>query len=256
MFRKSIILIAIILFATSGALAQKVGFISSNVIREKFSESQQADQRIQSFVEDWKREIASYQKQIEDLEFEIKKNRLVWSDAEKIQKDKDLANLRSNLDSYAKQKFEQGGEYDLTVSQIRKPVEQKIYAAVQEVASDQGYDIIIDQSVQPLPYVNFKYDLTLRVLKALGVNVEELEKEQQEKIDKDPRNAKKESKTPRRASSRRRGATATEPEEEKPTEEREFEQPSENGKRPPAVMTPEDLRMRRDTTNTKPPGSF
>ncbi|MGE5480902.1 MAG: OmpH family outer membrane protein [Chloroflexota bacterium] len=126
MLKRFIILTGIILSATSGAFAQKVVFISSDVIREKIPELQQAEQRIHSFVDERTKEITSYQKQIEDLEVEIKKNKLVWSDAEKIRKDKDLANLRSNLDAFYKHIFYPGGEYDKVFSHIMKPIEGKI----------------------------------------------------------------------------------------------------------------------------------
>ena len=192
--------------------AQKVGFIMSDVIREQFTESKQADQRIQSQVEDWKREITSMKKQIEETEIEIKKNRLIWSDEEKINKDKELEKLKLDLEVFAKQRFEPNGEYDKFVKIIMLKVEEKIYAAVQEVAANEGYDIVLDKSVHPLPYTNFKYDLTVKVLKKLGVNVEKLEKEQEEKISKDPRNEEKKSKEPPSKRSRTRDVNTIQPE--------------------------------------------
>ena len=60
---------------------------------------------------------------------------------------------------------------------MMKPVEDKIYAAVQQVAADEGYDVILDKSSQNIPYMNAKYDLTVKVLRKLGVDVDKLEKE-------------------------------------------------------------------------------
>ena len=87
------------------------------------------------------------------------------------------------------------------------PVEEKFMQAIQQVASKEKYDIIWDQSKQPLAYVNFKYDITLKVLKTLGIDVEALEKEQDEKIKKDPRN--KEPEQSKTQKTRRRSRTAT-----------------------------------------------
>ncbi len=203
--RKSIIFIAVILtfVCSSNLSAQKVGFINSNTIRTKFPEAISAEQRVQSVVEDWKRELAETQNQIEELEFEMKKNRLIWSDREKAAKERKLKELLKKREGFAKIKFESGGEYDKIVKEIMSPIEEKIFASVQTVASDEGYDIILDQSIQPIPYVNFKYDLTIKVLKVLGVETEDLEKDLQQKIDKDPRNQKKESKKPRSRRARR-----------------------------------------------------
>jgi outer membrane protein len=186
-----------IVIAANVSNAQKVGFINSEMIRDKFPEAKQSEQRVQSIVEEWKRELSSMQKLIENLNFEISKNRLIWSDAERLQKEKELQDSKENREAFARAKFEAGGEYDATLKQIMAPIEEKIYASVQEVASDEGYDIILDQSIQALPYVNFKYDMTIKVLRKLGVDVDQMEKELQDKIDKDPRNKSKDSKTPR-----------------------------------------------------------
>ena len=114
--------------------------------------------------------------------------------------------LKKTREDYARTIFEPNGKYDQAVATIFTPVEEKIYASVQQVAADQGFDILIDQSVQPMPYVNYKYDMTVKVLKNLGVDVSELEKDLKDRIEKDPRNQQKESKQP----ARRRGR-ATEP---------------------------------------------
>lgn len=198
--KKTAILILTFLAFSLQVFSQRVAFINSQMIRSKFPESQQAEQRIRSFVDEWKREISIMQKNIDNLEFEINKNRLIWTEEEKSIKEKELRELREQNDGYAKAKFAPNGEYDMIVRQIMLPVDHKIAAAVQKVSNQKNFDIVFDQSIQPLAYVNFKYDLTLDVLKELGVDVAEMEKELQEKIQKDPANQKKETVQPRRVS--------------------------------------------------------
>lgn len=206
--------IGIVPFTT---FAQRVAFINSQMIRTKLPDAQQAEQRIRSFVEEWKRELSVIQKNIDNLEFEINKNRLIWTDEEKSQKEKELRELKEQSEGYARSKFSPNGEYDQVVKQIMTPIDQKISAAVQKVANSRNFDIVFDQSVQPLAYVNFKYDLTIEVLKELGVDVEQLEKELQEKIQKDPANQQKQSVKPKRVS---RTKTDT-------PDDRQFEKPEQ-----------------------------
>lgn len=202
----------------TGLFSQRVAFVNSQMIRSKFPESQQAEQRIRSFVDEWKRELATMKKNVENLKFEINKNRLIWTDEEKAQKDKELNEATERTESYAKSKFSTNGEYDNIVKQIMTPIEQKISVAVQKVANGKKFDIVFDQSVQPLAYVNFKYDLTLEVLRELGVDVEDLQKELQEKIQKDPGNQKPESTQPRKVS-------RTKTKSDNPDENRQFSTP-------------------------------
>ncbi len=193
-FSKAVLFACLFFFSAFSLYSQKVAFVASDIIRDKFPEAKQADQRVRSMVDDWKRELEDMDKKIEDLKFEIKKNRLIWSDEEKRTKDKELEDLQITKMEFARRKFEASGEYDALVKNMMQPIEEKIYAAVQQVAADEGYDLIWDKSLQPLAYVNSKYDLTIKVLRKLGVDVKALEKELQEKIDKDPRNQKKDSK--------------------------------------------------------------
>ena len=216
--------------------AQKTGFINSQMIREKLPDAKLADQRCQTMVDEWKRELKSMENKEESLQFEIKKNRLIWSDAEKLKADKELKDLQTKRLVYANEKFSPStnNEYDKIVNEIMKPVEEKIFAAVQEVAAKEKYDIIHDQSVQPLAYVNFKYDITLKVLKLLGVDVAKEEAEQQRKIDNDVRNEddrkRAASQAPR---GRSRGAAPTKsnqlspPEHNTPPDPNELQKPHE-----------------------------
>jgi outer membrane protein len=227
----------VMLLMPLNSTAQKVGFIASDIIREKFTEANQADQRLHSIVEEWKREIEDLENQIQDLEADIKKNRLIWSDEERATKSKALDAMKVQKLEYARKKFEQNGEYDATVKQIIKPIEDKIYAAVQEVASDEGYDLILDKSVNPIPYSNSKYDLTVKVLKKLGVDVEKLEAELKEKIDKDPRNQKTDSKTPPKGRTRQRTDT-----QQKEVERDNTKQVSPSGTNPDNVKKTEETK--------------
>jgi len=91
--------------------AQRVGFISSQMIRDHLPDSKIAEQRVQTMVEEWKRELASMDEKIKILEFDIKKNRLIWSDSERNKKEKELLDLQLSQQKYAKEKYESGGEY-------------------------------------------------------------------------------------------------------------------------------------------------
>ena len=195
-------IIFVIIFTNAHLFSQRVGFFSSQMIRDKLPDARLAEQRCQSIVEEWKRELRSMEDKEEALRFEMRKNRLIWSDAEKARKDKELSDLQAQRVKYAQEKFQApDAEYDKIVMQVMLPVEEKIFAAVHQVASKEKYDFIWDQSTQPLAYVNFKHDITLKVLKVLGVDVSIEEKEQERKIEQDPRNdedKRRESQAPRR----------------------------------------------------------
>lgn len=230
---RTLFVVGVIIVSTIDSQAQKVGFIASSVIRERWQDMIQAQQRIQSLVDDWKREAASLQKQVDDLEFEIKKNRLVWTNEERQDKENLLLKKKEERETYIKKKFEPSGEYDEQAVKIMKPVEEKLFNAVQDVSASEGYDIVLDKSTQPIPYINLKYDLTVKVLKKLNIPADDLEEQQKKAIEEDPRNKKEKesSSTPKK-----RSRTGT-PEETKPAPKPD-EKPKDT---PPPTNTPVEI---------------
>ncbi len=198
-----------LLFVVASASAQRIGYINSATIREKYPEARNAEQRLESIVNDWKREMDEMQRAIETLTEEITKNRLIWTDKERQEKDRLLVQKKEERQAFANRKFGPGGEYDATIPLVTKGVEEKIYAAVQEVCFEESFDIVWDKSTQPLAFINPKYDLTVKVMKKLGIDVEKLEDAQQKAIDSDPRNKKKPSEE-RPQAKRRRSRTESE----------------------------------------------
>jgi Skp family chaperone for outer membrane proteins len=191
--------------------AQKIGYVSTETIKTKFEPYLMAQQKLDQLVLEWKGEIEQMQKDVEGLELEMKKNRLIWSDAEREQHQKELDQKRRKREDFAREVFEPGGRYDQEVESMMKGIWEKIYLGIQQAAAADGYDIVWDKSTDPLVYVNPKYDLTVKVMKVLGIDADSLEKRQKDVIDTDPRN-KGQRETIKRGS-RRRSTSREEPQD-------------------------------------------
>jgi len=212
---KQLIVISICsVILTTSVFAQKIGYVSSDAIKQKFEPYLMAQQRLDQMVVEWKQELELQQKDIEGMELEVKKNRLIWSDAEREQFQRELDNKRRKREDLAREVFQPGGKYDQEVESSMKNIWEKIYLGIQQVAAADGYDIVWDKSTDPLVYVNAKYDLTIKVMKVLGINADSLEKKQLQVIDSDPRNQVK--RETRSRNSRRRSTSRPEADTTKP----------------------------------------
>lgn len=232
------LLISIFFILSTLTYAQRVAFISSDLIREKFPEAKRAEQRIQSNVDQWKRELENYQIKMDNIELDIKQNKLIWTDQELKDRNAELSMIKRERASFAASHFESGGDYDKLVKAVWEPIEQKIFAATSEVAAEQGFDFVFDKSLQPIPYTNYKYDLTLKVLEKLGYDISQLQRDLQKKIEADPRNQQKTSKTPEgrrsRDDSRSRSRSRTDSREEQDME------PIQTDKKPEGIVPPDN----------------
>ncbi len=68
--------------------------------------------------------------------------------------------------------FGQNGELFKKQNELMKPVQDRIFKAVQDVAKEEGYDYVLDKSGDILlMYANEKYDLTQKIFNKLKVPV-------------------------------------------------------------------------------------
>jgi outer membrane protein len=171
--------------ALAQAAQAKVGFVATQAVRERFQDYQNARQRLDAITSDWKRDLDDQQASIQALEIEIQKKRLIWSDAERRDKDSVLAKKKRDREEYIRKKFNAGGEFDTLATNILRPVEAKIVAAVQDVAANEGYDIVLDKATQPILVGSPRFDLTVKVMEKLGIFADDLKAKQQEVIDRE-----------------------------------------------------------------------
>lgn len=198
--------VLLFLFASTSVYSQKIGYFSSKGVLERLPESAQIEQQIRSTWEEWERELELKKKEIQDLEIEIRNNRLIWSDAERIEKDKELVRKKEERDAFAKIKFSPSGEVDKLPTTLYKPLIEKVYAAVQKVSNSKGFDLIFDKSTHQMAYVNPKFDITIYILEELGVDVSEDLDKLKKAIESDPRNQRIEPKQAPQKKSRTRSS--------------------------------------------------
>ncbi len=198
--------VLLFLLASTSVYSQKIGYFSSKGVLERLPESAQIEQQIRSTWEEWERELDLKKKEIQELELEIRNNRLIWSDAERIEKDKELVRKKEERDAFAKMKFSPSGEVDKLPTTLYKPLIEKVYAAVQKVSNSKGFDLIFDKSTHQMAYVNPKFDITIYILEELGVDVSEDLDKLKKAIEADPRNQRIEPKQAPQKKSRTRSS--------------------------------------------------
>jgi outer membrane protein len=162
-----ILMIFGIAFASS---AQKYGFIDSEYILNKLPEYKDAKERLDKLAERWTKEIEERYEVIK-----IKKNNFLREEDllpadEKKKREEEIATLESEAMQMQKTRFGVNGDYFQKRQELIKPIQDKIYEAMQTIASKRNYSFIFDKANQSnLIFADSKFDLSNEVLKELGV---------------------------------------------------------------------------------------
>jgi outer membrane protein len=162
------ILTLFLLVATTLFAQQKIGYVDSKVIVESMQDAKDAQANLDNIVTQWKAELKQFNDSLSFIKEDYEKKKLVLTEKARQQREEDIKGLEKKIADYKLLKFGENGEYFQKQSELMKPVQDKVFKAIQDVAKDGSYDFVIDRSSQlMLLYMNDKYDLTQKVLKKL-----------------------------------------------------------------------------------------
>jgi len=170
MKRFGIILSAFILTVLSSlSYAQlKIGYVDSNTIMDKLPDAQDARQKLDALVKQWQDELnkkeADWKTKYDDYE----KRKLIMTDQTRSETETELMNMEKDISDYREKKFGTNGELFQKQDELMKPVQNKIFTAIQDIAKDEDLDFVFDRSGDVmLLYAKEEYDITNKVLDKL-----------------------------------------------------------------------------------------
>ncbi|MFZ1320608.1 MAG: OmpH family outer membrane protein [Ignavibacteria bacterium] len=157
---------AVVVLMSAGLSAQtKVGYIDSKRIVESMQDSRDAQQRLDNLVTQWQTELTQLQDSLKIIKNDYEKKKLILTDQLKQQTETKITELETKVSNFKIEKFGEGGEYFQKQTEFMRPVQDRIFKAIETVAKDGSYDYVFDRSSEILLlYVNENYDLTTKVI--------------------------------------------------------------------------------------------
>lgn len=166
---KVVITFAVLAFlsAAGNSFSQtKVGYIDSKKIVDNMQEAKDVKQKLDNLVQEWQKQLTDLQDSLKRTKDDFEKKKLILSEQLKQQYEKTIKDIETNVSNFKVQKFGEGGEYFQKQIEFMKPVQDRIFKAIETVAKKDDYDYIFDRNSDLLLlYVNEKYDVTAKVQK-------------------------------------------------------------------------------------------
>jgi outer membrane protein len=146
MFNRLLLIVLLLLFTVEQINAQRFGYVDTQVIVEKMPEYAQAQIEIEKQAEIWRKEVeekqAAVQKMRIDFEAEkvllpedLRKQRMAAIDA----KEKEVMDFQNKMFGIEGQIYQKRLE-------LMKPIQDKVYAAVEKVARKRRLSFIFDKA--------------------------------------------------------------------------------------------------------------
>jgi len=168
---KKILFIALFALAfVCSSQAQKYAIIDTKYILSKMPEYVDADKKLQQISDQWQKDIDNLQTQLNDMYKNYDAEQYMLSDDLKKKREDELFNREKELRDLQKKRFGYEGDLFKERERIVKPIQDKVYNAVQKIAVAHGYDFVLDKSEGiTIIFADPKLDRSNDVLQQLGI---------------------------------------------------------------------------------------
>ena len=159
-------------FISTSLYAQRsvrIGYIDTEYILENINEYSIANTQLDTKVMEWKAEIEQRLTSLEDEKKKLTNERILLTNELVSEREEDLQIIENEIIDYQQKRFGPGGDLMIQKKQLIQPIQDQIFAAVQEIASSKKYDFIFDKSADVVMlYSADRYDISEQVLRTIN----------------------------------------------------------------------------------------
>jgi outer membrane protein len=126
--------------------AQRYAVIDTRYILNKLPAYEEAQKKLDAFSTQWQKEIDEKQVVLDQLYRNFEAERVMLSDELLKKREDDLFNKEKELRDLQKKRFGFEGDLFKKRQELVKPIQDRVYNAVQKIAVARQYDLVLDKS--------------------------------------------------------------------------------------------------------------
>ena len=166
------LLFGVLLFATCNINAQRYAIIDTKYILSKIPDYVDADKKLQLLSDQWQKEIDDKQAELDKMNKDFEVEQYMLSDELKKKREAEIAAKEKDIRDLQKKRFGYDGDLFKQRQRIVKPIQDKIFTAIQKIAVARGYDFILDKSEGiTVIFADPKLDKSDDVLREMGIKL-------------------------------------------------------------------------------------
>ncbi len=166
---KKILLIVAVLLAAGAAQAQKYAVIDSEYILHKMPKYKSAQEQVDKFAAMYQKEVDDAYKKVDEMFRTFQAEKMLLSDEMKQKRESEILTKEKEAKELQRKHFGPDGTLFKKREELLKPIQDQLYNAIKDVATEGGYAVMFDSANNPsLIYINARYDKSDDVLKRLG----------------------------------------------------------------------------------------
>ncbi|MDR0971263.1 MAG: OmpH family outer membrane protein [Bacteroidales bacterium] len=169
---KKIITLTLCLVVSTLSFAQKFALVDTEYILGNMPQYKQAQKELDDLSIQWQREVESKFQIVDKLYKSFQAESVLLPEDLKAKKENEIISAEKDAKDMQKQRFGNNGDLAKKRSELVKPIQDKIYNAIEKIAQEKNYSVVFDKaSGATILYVDVKTDISDLVLAELGYKV-------------------------------------------------------------------------------------
>ena len=169
MFKKLLIIVALVGLSFTGAQAQKYALVDMEYILSNIPAYERANEQLNQTSKKWQAEVEALDNEAKTL-YKNYQNEVVFLSAEqKKEREQAIVNKEKEAAELKKKYFAPEGELYKKRSSLIQPIQDEIYNAVKQIAQAKGISLVLDRaSDASIIFASLAADISNEVLSKLG----------------------------------------------------------------------------------------
>ena len=168
--KKILLVSSLVLVTAFSANAQRYAVIDTKYILDKVPEYKDADKKLQDISSQWQKEIDDRQSELNRMYKNYDAEQYMLSDELKKKRETELFNIEKEVRELQKKRFGYEGDLFKERQRFVKPIQDKVYNAIQKIAVAKAYDFVLDKSEGiTVIFADPKLDKSDEVLREMGI---------------------------------------------------------------------------------------
>jgi outer membrane protein len=160
----------LLLLSTAVEAQQRYAIIDTKYILSKIPEYRDADKKLQLVGEQWQKEIDDKQAILDKMYKNYEAEQIMLTEELKKKREDELFVKEKEVRDLQKKRFGYEGDLFKERQKLVKPIQDKVYNAIQKIAVARVYDFILDKSEGiTVIFADPKLDKSDEVLRELGI---------------------------------------------------------------------------------------
>src|SRR5258707_3879738 len=157
-------------FFLSGHAQARYAIVDTKDIVDKMPEYKDGQKKLDQTSMQWQKEIDDKQAVLDKMYKDFDAEQVMLSDTLKKKREDQLFNREKEVRDLQRKRFGYEGDLFKMRQELVKPIQDKVYNAIQQIAVNRMYDLILDKSEGiTVIFADPKLDKSEDVLKALGI---------------------------------------------------------------------------------------